>query len=129
MNTLVDFLKLEKFHDGSNNQIYRAVRATDQTPVVLKMPRSEYPTNRELARLHNEYYLLAQLHTPGIVRVYGLEKFGRSIALVMESLDGESLQTVLGQRQLTISECLTLAIKIASLLSDVHAQQIVHRDI
>ncbi|HRI53129.1 MAG TPA: protein kinase, partial [Pseudomonadota bacterium] len=129
MNGLQNYSNLEKFHDGSNNQVYRARRVSDKTPVVIKIPRSEYPSSRELARLYNEYHLLNELQLPGIARVYGLEKFGRTVALVMESLEGQSLNSLLNLRQLTISECLTLAVKLTQLLEAVHARQIVHRDI
>ena len=129
MNGLQNYSNLEKFHDGSNNQVYRARRVSDKTPVVIKIPRSEYPSSRELARLYNEYHLLNELQLPGIARVYGLEKFGRTVALVMESLAGQSLQHLLGLRQLTISECLTLAIRLTQILETVHARRIVHRDI
>ena len=129
MNGLQNYSNLEKFHDGSNNQVYRALRVSDQAPVVIKIPRSEYPSSRELARLYNEYHLLGQLQLPGIPRVYGLEKFGRTVALVMESLSGQSLHSLLSTRQLTISECLSLAIKLTHILEAVHARQIVHRDI
>ena len=129
MNGLQNYSNLEKCHDGSNNQVYRAIRIADRTPVVIKIPRSEYPSNRELARLHNEWRILGQLQLPGIPKVYGLEKFNRTAALVLESLSGQSLHTLLSTRQLTISECLTLAIQLTQILESVHARHIVHRDI
>ena len=58
MNGLQNYANLEKFHDGSNNQVFRAVRIADRKPVVIKVPRSEYPSTRDLARLYNEYHLL-----------------------------------------------------------------------
>ena len=45
------------------------------------------------------------------MQVYGLERFGRSAALIPESLPGQSLYGLLKSRQLTIAECLSLAIK------------------
>ena len=145
MNGLQNYANLEKFHDGSNNQVFRAVRIADRKPVVIKVPRSEYPSTRDLARLYNEYHLLRQVHSPssgpnpasagsqpavaGIVQVYGLERFGRSAALILESLPGQSLYGLLKSRQLTIAECLSLAIKLTHCLETIHARQIVHRDI
>ena len=147
MNGLPNYTSLEKFHDGSNNQVYRALRISDRTPVVIKLPRSEYPSTRELARLYNEHHLLKMLQEPagaqglkdsddsksqgcpGIVKVYGLERLGRSVALILESLAGQSLHALLSSRQLTVSECLTLAIKLTHSLEAIHARQIVHRDL
>ncbi len=146
MNGLPNYTHLEKFHDGSNNQVYRALRAADRTPVVIKIPRSEYPSTRELARLQNEYHLLKQLQdgatqeeadaaTPAgqagakIVKAYGLEPFGRSVALILESLPGKSLHALLAARQLTLAECLSLAIKITRSLELIHARRVIHCDI
>mgnify|MGYP000532379222 CR=1 FL=1 len=70
MNGLQNYSNLEKFHDGSNNQVYRARRVSDKTPVVIKIPRSEYPSSRELARLYNEYHLLNELQLPALQEIY-----------------------------------------------------------
>ena len=61
--------------------------------------------------------------------MYSLEPFGRSVALVLESLPGQSLQTLLGRRALNVGECLSVAIKIVRALETLHARRVVHRDI
>ena len=129
MNKLLGFSIVEKFHDGNNNTLYRAVRSADQTPVVIKLPRSEYPSHRELARLHNEYRMLTELGGAGVPKAYSLERLGRTVALVLENMEGVPLSAVLASRQLTISESLGIAIALAQTLEQLHARQIVHRDI
>jgi predicted ATPase/anti-anti-sigma regulatory factor/GAF domain-containing protein len=129
MNKLPSYSLLDKFHDGSNTQLFYGIREADGTPVVIKVARSEYPGVRELARLQNEYLLLRELAAPGIPKAYGLEKFGRGVALVMQRVAGQPLHALLRSRQLTISECLRIAIELARILEGVHSHHIVHRDV
>ncbi len=123
-----NYVLAEKFHDGSSNQLYRAIRESDGAAVIIKLPRSEYPTSRELGRIHNEYQLLSELTVDGIPKVYGMEKLGRSAALVIEHLVGEPLSAVLRSRQLTVSECLSIAMDLTRILEALHTHHIIHRD-
>src|SRR5437868_9202778 len=113
MIRLPGYSAIEKFHDGTNTQLYRATRDSDRASVVIKVPRSEYPSAREIARLQHEHHLLGELKITGVARAYALEKFGRGLALVMERLPGQPLQVVMRSRQLTIRECLTIGIELA----------------
>jgi len=129
MIRLVGYAVREKFHDGSNTQLYRGTRDVDQAPVVIKVPRSEYPSSREIARLQHEYRLLSELRIPGVARAYALEKLGRGMALIMERLPGQPLQMVLRSRQLALGECLKIGIELCRILEALHGHHLVHKDI
>lgn len=129
MIRLPGYSVLEKFHDGSSTQLYRGVREHDQLPVVIKVPRGEYPSSREIARLQHEYRLLSELEIPGVARAYAMEKFGRGQALVMQHLSGQPLNLVMRSRQLTVSESLSVAISLCRTLEALHDRRLVHKDI
>lgn len=129
MIRLAGYSVLEKFHDGTNTQLYRGTRDADQAAVVIKVPRSEYPSSREIARLQHEYRLLSENRIPGVAQAYALEKLGRGLALVMERLPGQPLQTVMRARPLTIDECLSIGIQLCRILESLHEKQLVHKDI
>ena len=58
-------------YDNSSTMVYRARRASDQQPVVLKVLRDTAP--ERLAAFTREYDLLRTLNLPGVVHAYGLE--------------------------------------------------------
>ncbi|HZH14244.1 MAG TPA: hypothetical protein VE057_07785, partial [Archangium sp.] len=59
------------FQETGANVLYRAVRAADGLPVIVKTPRSWHPGPRERARYEHEYDLLRHLKgAPGVLTVH-----------------------------------------------------------
>jgi len=122
-----DFVQL---HDSSNSKVYRARRVRDRKPVILKFLNRDYPTPEQIRRYKQEYYLTCQLDSPGIIKAYCLEQWQRSYAIALEDFGGISLKKWLTERkQLSLSEFLLIAIAIAESLGQIHAQNIIHKDI
>lgn len=48
-------------HEGVNTVIYRAIKKPEQTPAIVKLLKSEYPTLEEITRLRHEYKILQLL--------------------------------------------------------------------
>lgn len=126
-----DFLQI---HDSDNSQVYRARRigdtATDRQPVILKFLSRDYPTSEQIRRYKQEYHLTSQLDAPGIIRAYRLEEWQRSYVIVLEDFGGTALKQWLKQREkLSLEEFLALAIATTESLGQIHAQNIIHKDI
>ena len=47
---IAGYEQLQRLHDGGQAVVYRAVRSTDGSPVILKMLRGPYPTPAERTR-------------------------------------------------------------------------------
>jgi eukaryotic-like serine/threonine-protein kinase len=79
--------------------------------------------------------VLSSLNHPNIAQIYGLEgrdrQDGKSIALVMELVEGTTLQAPSLRRgnALPIEEALPIARQIADTPEAAHEQGIVHRDL
>ncbi|MEM9541016.1 MAG: AAA family ATPase [Cyanobacteria bacterium P01_E01_bin.42] len=122
-----DFLQI---HNSANSQIYRARRMSDRTAVILKFLNRDYPSSEQIRRYKQEYHLTCQLNAPGIIKAYSLEEWQRGYAIVLEDFGGISLKQWLKQREkLSLKEFLNLAIAITESLGQVHAQNIIHKDI
>lgn len=86
------------------------------------------PARRE--RFRREALSLARLTHPGVVQIYDLFDDGRRMLLVMEQVDGGTLEQLIVQRApLPVAEAARLILAIVDALDQVHRQGIVHRDL
>jgi predicted ATPase/signal transduction histidine kinase/DNA-binding NarL/FixJ family response regulator len=117
--------------DSETSQVYRGLRVADRQPVMVKIFKSDRHSPAQLRRYQQEYHLLRQQNIPGVPQAYELRTYNKSLAMILEDFGGISLQAWLQQRQqpLSVDEFLPLAIQITDSLSQIHAQNIVHKDI
>ncbi len=83
-----------------------------------------------LARFRNEASIAGQLRHQNIVTIYDFGEHEGTPFLVMELLDGESLQSVIANRpELTLYDRVRILWELADGLQHAHVNGIVHRDI
>jgi len=119
----------ECLHDGEASAVHRARRRSDGQPVIIKVSKGHSASARQLTRFRNEYDLLSPLDLDGVVRTYGLVKHGGQLALILEDFGGMPLKSWLARGRVSLEEGLRLAARLASIVGDVHAAQIIHKDI
>jgi Tol biopolymer transport system component len=120
---------------GQMGEVYRAHDTRLGRDVALKiLPAALARDPDRLARFEREARLLASLNHPNVAAIYDIEDGGESLALVLELVEGETLQVVLRSRKarsepLSVEEALDFARQIASALDATHERGIVHRDL
>ncbi|UQA54737.1 AAA family ATPase [Polyangium aurulentum] len=119
----------DAFHEGSNTLLYRGYRDDDHAPVVIKVPRGDLATPREIERLRHEHAILQSIDVPGVVEALALEPSEKGLSLVLEALEGQPLGDVLRARRLDVKTALTIASKLAGILGAVHRLGIVHNNV
>jgi predicted ATPase/signal transduction histidine kinase/tRNA A-37 threonylcarbamoyl transferase component Bud32 len=120
----------EPIHDSSASAVYRARRNADGACVVIKRSLGTALSARQLTRYRNEYDLLCSLDCSGVVKAYDLVRHEGQIALILEDVEGCSLRQWLQSSQSAdLRERLKIAIRLAGILSEVHAANIIHKDI
>lgn len=129
MNPIAGYSIKETLFTSARSIIYRAVRGLDARPVILKVLNSEFPSVEHVARLHREYRLTRELAMDGVIEVLGLERFGTSVAIVLEDFGGESLARVLHGQPMALPRFLGLSLRLASILGRVHQRHTLHKDI
>jgi len=114
-------------------EVYRARDAKLGRDVAIKsLPLSFAADADRLARFEREARVLASLNHPNIGAIYGIEESAGTTALVLELIEGESLDArlrSLGSRGLRTSDALSIARQIAAALDVAHERGIVHRDL
>jgi len=82
-----------------------------------------------LARFRREAQLLASLNHPNIAAIHGLEEADGQPFLVLELVEGETLQERLARGRIPLDDALPIARQIAEALEEAHEHGIVHRDL
>ena len=111
-------------------EVYRATDTKLKREVALKIltPRLAADPDR-LARLHREAEVLASLNHPHIAAIYGLEDGGSATALVMELVEGPTLEERIARGPIPIDEVVAIAKPIAEAMEAAHERGIIHRDL
>ncbi|WNG43954.1 AAA family ATPase [Archangium minus] len=129
MNPIAGYSVRETLFTSAKSLIYRATRTADARPVILKVLNTEFPSTEQVARLHREYRLTRELAMEGIIEVLALERFGTSVAIVLEDFGAESLVRILKGRPMELPRFLELALRLAEFLGRVHRRHVIHKDI
>ncbi|MEG4031413.1 MULTISPECIES: serine/threonine-protein kinase PknK, partial [unclassified Microcoleus] len=140
METITDlpgYRITEQLYAGSRTLVYRGVRESDRTPVVIKLLRNEYPSFSELLQFRNQYTIAKNLRLPGVVEPLDLAPYKNAYALIMEDFGGVSLSTYLPaatdknqpDKSLSLENFLTLARELANILHSLYQNRVIHKDI
>lgn len=129
MINLANYRIIETIYDNHHSIVHRALRDEDTLPVILKLPKTDCPTALELTYYRHEFGILSQLHLPGVIGVHALQPYQNTILLVLEDFGGSALSQLQNNHQLSVLELLPLFIQIADHLGQLHAADVIHKDI
>ena len=119
-----------KIGAGGMGEVYRAHDTTLDRDVAIKVLPDAFATDPErLARFEREAKVLASLNHPNIAAIYGLEKSDDTRALILELVEGPTLQDRIAKGPIPLDEALPIARQIAEALEAAHEQGIIHRDL
>ena len=124
---------------GGQANVYRAHHPELGRDVVIKVVRSRWQPDMAVSpqsipdslirEVIAEGRLLAQLNHPNIAQVYDVDQANGYPVLVMEYVEGQSLDQYQRTHSLSWQEVAGLLSRVARAVAAAHAQGIVHRDI
>ena len=120
---------LERLHDGGQAVVYRARRAADGQPVVLKMLRGPYPTPAQRIRFRNEYELIERLRGRGVVQVESWEELDGLPTIALRDTGATSLEKLWPDGPPPLHVALGVAIRIVECVQRIHAERVLHLDL
>ena len=115
--------------EGKNSLIYLIKEDNTLMKKVIKVLRDEYPSPEKIARFNNEYECTCELNVPGVRRAMATTRYEGRYAIVLEYFEGLTLNHYFKGARRNIDEFLSIAIKIAGILKQVHQNGIIHKDI
>ncbi|MEO1429573.1 MAG: ATP-binding sensor histidine kinase [Cyanobacteria bacterium J06633_8] len=119
---------LEQIYESHNSVVYRGKREEDNQPIILKILKQECLTPLQLTRYKQEYEITHNLEHPGIIKAYDLQQ-DNFLVMILEDFGGESLRNLLYKNKFNLVESLEIACQITDGLAQIHAAQVIHKDI
>ncbi len=121
---------LERLGRGRMAGVFKAVHALGQAVAIKVLPPSRAKNALLLARFQREARLAMRLKHPNVVRSFHIGESNGVHYLVMEQLEGETIEELLRRRRmLPPSEACRLAHQTLLGLQHIHEQGMVHRDL
>src|SRR5215831_171946 len=115
---------------GGMGEVYLARDTKLKREVAIKVLPDEFLRDADrVSRFQREAEVLASLNHPNIAQIFGLEESSGTRCIVMEMVDGETLQERLQRGPIPIDEVLPLAKQLAEALEAAHEKGIIHRDL
>jgi serine/threonine-protein kinase len=115
---------------GGMGTVYRAEQKSLKRPVVLKtVPLSPWAGSELLTRFRREALVTARLKHPNIVQIIDVLESEGQMILVMELVEGGTLEGKMLQGPLPMREVAGMAAILARTVHYAHEQGVLHRDL
>ena len=129
-SSLTHYRITAKLGEGGMGEVYRATDTKLGRAVAIKgLPISISRDVQSLARFEREAKALAALNHPHIASIFGFDAERETHFLVLELVEGDTLNQRLRRGALPIDESLRVARQIAEAVEAAHAKGIIHRDL
>ena len=114
---------------GSFGDVYKAFDPALDRVVALKLLRPGGPDGHATATVH-EGRLMARVRHSNVATVYGAERIDDRVGLVMEFVDGRSLEEELRERgPLPEADVVSIGRDLCAALDAIHRAGLLHRDL
>jgi hypothetical protein len=130
-NRIGPYKFVREIGEDALGHIFQAKDISSKKPVTIRALRREAATSPEtVARLYSEAKTLALLNHPHIARIFGFIRHNEQLFLVMEFVEGETLQSVLkAKRRLDPAVTLAYFHQILSAVTFAHKLGVIHGDL
>jgi serine/threonine protein kinase len=119
----------KKIGQGGFASVYLGFDNKLKRTVAIKILSSVSDNESFRERFFRESEALANLNNPNILTVYDCGEHEGREYLVMELVNGPSLENLITKAELTMPQVISIALQICRAMEYAHAQGIIHRDL
>jgi len=129
--TIGKYVLSSKIGTGGWGIVYRGMHKMLKMPVAIKMMKHDMAMEPSfLNTFRQEAEIIARMRHPNIVNVYDIEEIYKTIFIIMEYLEGNSLKEHIKKTgRLPVQRCADILMQICDGLECAHGLDIIHRDI
>ena len=125
-----DYEIVEVLGAGGMGQVYKVRNVLSERIEAMKVVLPNMSSDQELAqRFLREIKVQAALDHPNIARLHTAQQVGDQLFMIMEFVEGSSLEKLLERGPLPLHESMNYVSQVLDALAYAHAQGVVHRDI
>src|SRR5690606_428289 len=119
---------LEKIYESSNSTVYKK---TDPggTAITIKVLKPDLNNPKQILQFNNEFAILSGLNISGVKQVLSKGYFEGSPSIIARYFDGQNVREYIHEHPFDLISRLRIAVQVAHILGQVHAGNIIHRDI
>lgn len=115
--------------EGGMGRVYRAVHTRLGRVAAVKILTAASGDRTFLERFHNEAQIQSRMRDPGIATLYDFTEYRGSPVIIMEYIDGQTVQQIIETiGAWPVERALPVLKACARTLGYVHSQGVVHRD-
>jgi len=127
---LLHYRLIEKIGEGGMGVVWKAMDTRLDRPVALKFLRDDRDNGPDrLNLLKHEARAVAALNHPNIVTIYAVEEIDNTALLVMELVEGKSLDRIIPERGLSLGTFYNMAGLLLGAVTAAHDRGILHGDL
>lgn len=124
------YVVLEHLGSGGMGAVYKVYDPELNRMVALKLLRGDRTSSvTHKARLVREAQALARLAHPNVVPVYAAGEIGDAVFIIMELVEGHTLEQWLAERPCSVAEIIPIFAAAGRGLYAAHCGGLVHRDV
>ena len=121
---------LDLLGKGGMGEVYRTRDTRLKRDLAIKVLPDDVANDLErILRFQREAELLASLNHPNVAHLYGFEESGTTRCIVMELVEGATLQERMAQGPMLMAEALEIAKQITDAVEYAHEHGVIHRDL
>ena len=116
-------------YESDNSKVYLRDEGGLERPVVVKILNQEYPSTRSIQQFYNEHEMVKGLDVVGVRHVLAKGKVQNRHSLTLEYVAGTTVRSRSQEGPWPLESFLRTAVETSRILGEVHANNIVHKDL
>lgn len=125
-----DYEIISLIGQGGMGKVFKVRNLISDRPEAMKVLLPDIDPNRDLVeRFLREIKVVAGLEHPNIASLRTALRVGNQVLMIMELVDGSSLNDVLRVGRLDVTRAVNITYQVLNALSHAHRSGVIHRDV